>query len=37
MAGVFVTALYSFRLLYMTFHGKERFTVGRRQAHGARA
>jgi NADH-quinone oxidoreductase subunit L len=27
MAGVFVTALYSFRLLYMTFHGKERFTV----------
>ena len=28
MAGVFVTALYSFRLLYMTFHGKERFVVG---------
>jgi NADH-quinone oxidoreductase subunit L len=27
MAGVFVTSLYSFRLLYMTFHGKERFTV----------
>ncbi|SRR5579883_1851520 len=27
LAGVFVTALYSFRLLYMTFHGKERFTV----------
>ncbi|HVF34640.1 MAG TPA: NADH-quinone oxidoreductase subunit L [Candidatus Saccharimonadia bacterium] len=23
--GVFVTALYSFRLLYMTFHGAERF------------
>jgi len=27
-AGVFVTALYSFRLLYMTFHGRERFSVG---------
>src|SRR5690348_4800501 len=27
LAGVFVTALYSFRLLYMTFHGKERFVV----------
>ncbi|MBS0431708.1 MAG: NADH-quinone oxidoreductase subunit L, partial [Proteobacteria bacterium] len=27
LAGVFVTALYSFRLLYLTFHGKERFTV----------
>ncbi|MBN8727359.1 MAG: NADH-quinone oxidoreductase subunit L [Xanthomonadales bacterium] len=27
MAGVFVTSLYSFRLLYMTFHGKERFVV----------
>lgn len=27
LAGVFVTALYSFRLLYMTFHGKERFKV----------
>jgi NADH-quinone oxidoreductase subunit L len=25
--GVFVTALYSFRLLYMTFHGQERFVV----------
>jgi NADH-quinone oxidoreductase subunit L len=25
MLGVFVTALYSFRLLYLTFHGKERF------------
>ncbi|NCT68009.1 MAG: NADH-quinone oxidoreductase subunit L [Rhodanobacteraceae bacterium] len=33
MAGVFVTALYSFRLLYMTFHGKERFVVG----HGKHA
>jgi NADH-quinone oxidoreductase subunit L len=25
MAGVFVTSLYSFRLLFMTFHGPERF------------
>jgi NADH-quinone oxidoreductase subunit L len=25
LIGVFVTALYSFRLLFMTFHGKERF------------
>jgi NADH-quinone oxidoreductase subunit L len=24
LAGVFVTALYSFRLMFMTFHGKER-------------
>ena len=27
LAGVFITALYSFRLLYMTFHGKQRFVV----------
>jgi len=27
LAGVLVTALYSFRLLYLTFHGKERFEV----------
>ncbi len=27
LLGVFVTALYSFRLLYMTFHGRERFVV----------
>ena len=27
VAGVFITALYSFRLLYLTFHGKERFEV----------
>ena len=35
MAGVFVTALYSFRLLYMTFHGKEHFVVeqGRHGVH----
>ncbi|MEO6065978.1 MAG: NADH-quinone oxidoreductase subunit L, partial [Lysobacterales bacterium] len=29
LLGVFVTSFYSFRLLYMTFHGKERF----RDAH----
>jgi NADH-quinone oxidoreductase subunit L len=34
LAGVFVTALYSFRLLYMTFHGKERFVVDSRHGHG---
>ncbi|RYD14685.1 MAG: NADH-quinone oxidoreductase subunit L [Lysobacteraceae bacterium] len=33
LAGVFVTALYSFRLLYMTFHGKERFVVDAPHAH----
>jgi len=27
VAGVLITALYSFRLLYLTFHGKERFEV----------
>ncbi len=27
LLGVFVTALYSFRLLYLTFHGKERFVI----------
>jgi NADH-quinone oxidoreductase subunit L len=27
MIGVFVTAFYSFRLLFMTFHGKPRFDV----------
>jgi len=26
-AGVLITAIYSFRLLYLTFHGKERFEV----------
>jgi NADH-quinone oxidoreductase subunit L len=31
---VFVTALYSFRLLFLTFHGKERFDAGgRADAH----
>ncbi|WP_313916966.1 NADH-quinone oxidoreductase subunit L [Tahibacter sp.] len=27
LIGVFVTALYSFRLIYLTYHGKERFVV----------
>ena len=27
LLGVFVTAFYSFRLLYLTFHGKPRYTV----------
>jgi len=27
VAGVLITAIYSFRLLYLTFHGKERFKV----------
>ena len=35
LLGVFVTSLYSFRLLYMTFHGKECFRVehGHHGAH----
>ncbi|MDR2011870.1 MAG: NADH-quinone oxidoreductase subunit L, partial [Rhodanobacter sp.] len=32
--GVFVTALYSFRLLYKTFHGTERFVVETSAHHG---
>jgi NADH-quinone oxidoreductase subunit L len=27
LLGAFVTALYTFRMLFMTFHGKERFVV----------
>src|SRR5437879_10865444 len=30
VGGVFVTALYTFRMIFMTFHGPERF----RHAHG---
>ncbi len=33
LLGVFVTALYSFRLLYLTFHGKERFVVTHAEHH----
>ncbi len=36
MIGVFVTAFYSFRLLYLAFHGKERFVV-EAHAHGEAA
>jgi NADH-quinone oxidoreductase subunit L len=32
LSGVFVTALYTFRMMFMTFHGKERY-----EAHGAHA
>jgi NADH-quinone oxidoreductase subunit L len=34
LAGAFVTALYTFRQMYMTFHGKERFTVVENHGHG---
>jgi len=36
MIGVFVTAFYSFRLLFMTFHGKPRFdtSAAAHAAHG---
>lgn len=33
MAGVFVTAVYSFRLFFMVFHGKERFKVITSEQH----
>jgi NADH-quinone oxidoreductase subunit L len=33
IVGVFVTAFYSFRLVFMTFHGQERFASGH-DAHG---
>ena len=35
LAGVFVTAFYSFRMYFLVFHGKERFdTSGAHHAHG---
>jgi NADH-quinone oxidoreductase subunit L len=35
MAGVFVTALYSFRMLFLAFHGPERFHgAGEHDVHG---
>jgi len=40
MAGVFITAFYSFRMLFLAFHGKERFDPadgGHRDAHAADA
>ena len=33
IAGAFVTALYTFRQMYLTFHGKERFTVVHDHGH----
>jgi NADH-quinone oxidoreductase subunit L len=34
LIGAFVTALYTFRQMYLTFHGKERFTVVADHGHG---
>uniref|UniRef100_UPI00333F6FCE NADH-quinone oxidoreductase subunit L n=1 Tax=Castellaniella defragrans TaxID=75697 RepID=UPI00333F6FCE len=34
LCGVFVTSLYSFRLYFMVFHGKERFDASGAHAHG---
>ncbi len=34
MAGALVTGLYTFRQMYLTFHGKERFTVVEPHGHG---
>jgi NADH-quinone oxidoreductase subunit L len=34
MAGVLVTGLYTFRQMYLTFHGKERFTIAEHHGHG---
>ena len=34
LGGVFVTSFYSFRLLYLTFHGKERFRDAHDEGHG---
>jgi NADH-quinone oxidoreductase subunit L len=35
LLGVFVTALYTFRMLFMTFHGTERFRHAAHDQHGA--
>jgi NADH-quinone oxidoreductase subunit L len=35
LLGVFVTALYSFRLIFMTFHGPERFVSAHHHGHSA--
>jgi NADH-quinone oxidoreductase subunit L len=34
MAGVFVTAFYSFRMYFLVFHGEERFGKAHAAAHG---
>ena len=33
MAGALVTGIYTFRQMYLTFHGKERFTVVEQHGH----
>ena len=33
LTGAFVTGLYTFRQMYLTFHGKERFTVVEHHGH----
>ena len=35
LLGVFVTALYTFRMLFMTFHGPERFRQVAQDSHGS--
>ncbi len=35
LLGTYVTSLYTFRLLFMTFHGKERFRHAEAAAHAA--
>jgi len=37
LAGAFVTALYTFRQMYLTFHGKERFVIEHGHDHDAHA
>src|SRR5580698_4009298 len=34
LGGVFITALYTFRMLFMTFHGPERFREASAHEHG---
>ncbi|VCU70973.1 NADH-quinone oxidoreductase subunit L [Pigmentiphaga humi] len=34
LAGVFITAFYSFRLYFLVFHGKERFDTSGAHGHG---
>jgi NADH-quinone oxidoreductase subunit L len=34
VAGVFVTAFYSFRMYFLVFHGKERWREAKHDAHG---
>ena len=33
LAGVFITAFYSFRMYFLVFHGKERWTEAKHDAH----